>query len=85
MKAIETGKKWGESVTGLARTKFLSWVGGKDSVSGFQRAMIEAERDLPESCKAFRVENLSSVDSAWIKDFCEGVRSVKPRVESEWW
>ena len=44
-----------------------------------------AERDLPESCDAFRVADLSSVNGAWIKDFCEGVRSVKSRVESEWW
>ena len=79
MNAIETGKKWGESVTALARTRFLSWVGGKDSVSGFQRAMIEAERDLPESCKAFRIGDLSSVDSAWIRDFCEGVRSIRTK------
>jgi len=84
MNAFEAGKKWGESVTGLAHTKFLSWAAGKDSVSGFKRAMIEAERDLPESCDAFRIEDLSSVDGAWIKDFCDGVRSAKPRVESEW-
>jgi hypothetical protein len=81
MDAIETGKKWGESVTGLARTRFLSWADGRQSFSDFDRAMFEAERDLPESCDAFRVDDLWSVDAAWIKDFCEGVRSARTKAE----
>ena len=50
----------------------------------FKRAIMEAERDLPESRDSFRIEDLSSVDGAWIQAFCEGARSAKPRVESGW-
>lgn len=76
MNAHEMGMKWGESVTGRARGELLRRAFGKKSASELKHALSEVERDLSENYVPFRIENGLPVDESWIKEFCDGVRSV---------
>ncbi len=84
MNAHEMGTNWGKSVTGRVRDELFRRARGKKSASDLKRALIEAERDLPEKYVSFIIEDWSPVDEAWIQEFCDGVRSVKPDVEAVW-
>ena len=76
MNAHEMGKKWGESVSERVRGELLRRAFGKKSASDLKHALIESERDLPKKYVPFRIDDWSPVDKAWIKEFCDGVRSV---------
>ncbi len=84
MNANEMGTKWGESVTGRVRDELLRRAFGKKSASELKHALSEAERDLSENYVPFRIEDWSSTDSAWIKEFCDGVRAARTGAESGW-
>ena len=84
MKAHEMGTKWGESVSVLSRKWLLRRAPGTESASDLKRALIEAEQELSKNYVPFRIEDWSPVDEAWIQEFCNGVRSVRSDVASDW-
>ena len=84
MNAHEMGTKWGKSVTVLARKEFLKWAPGTESASELKKALLKAEDETPDYCDPFKIEDGLPIDEAWIKEFCDGVRSVETGAESGW-
>ncbi len=84
MNAHEMGTKWGESVSERVLEELLRRAFGKKSASDLKHALSEAERDLSENYVPFRIEDWPPVDEAWIKEFCNGVRSARTGAESGW-
>lgn len=84
MNAFETGKAWAKSVTPSMRRELLKRASGRDSASELKLALIEAERNIPDTCEPFRIKDWPPIDGAWISEFCDGVRSFRGGADTEW-